>query len=181
MAVHAHTILDCAQVPTKVFSLHNSTAYVYPKEKMCVLLELGAASSLVTLCNCDVLMHFDTERDMQVFLLERKRVLRSQNLLPPPDGIFFVWIEFIRLSQNSGRGETNGRYALQIERQTIVIRKNDKGRSKHSIEMKMVDCRFQLLTTCITCHCFLGEFQIYSADDLFQIEDLISREKKVDQ
>lgn len=160
-----------------MFSLQNSTAYVYPKEKMCVLLELGAASGLVTMCNCDLLMHFDTERDMQVFLLERRRILKGQHLLPPPDGIFMVWILFIRLSQNSGKVGKNGRYSLQIERQIVAIRRNDKSGSKQTIEMKIADCQFQMLPTSIRCQCFLGEFEIFSADDLSEIEDTLVRMK----
>ncbi len=171
----ADTVRNCAQVPTKVFSLQNSTAYVYPKEKMCVLLELGAASGLVTLSNCDVLMHFDNERDMEIFLLERCRVLKGQNLLPPPDGIFMVWILFTR--PNSSSGGKNGRYALQIDRQSIIIRRSDKRASKQTIEMKVADCQFEKLPAGIKCYSFLGEFIIHSADDLQKITESVLQVK----
>ena len=158
------------QVPTKVFSLKNSTAYAYPKENMCVLLELGPASGMVTLHNCDVLLHFMTERDMQIFLQQRRRALADNQLLPPPDGIFYVWIVFN--SQN--RTVKGGRYALQIDRQAMLFRKKEKDVNGVAVEMKLIDCRFQMHGNSIRVSCFWGDIEIFSADELQGMKDLIS-------
>ena len=155
------------QVPTKVFSLENSTLYSYPKENMCLLLELGAASGMVTLHNCDILLHFMTERDMQIFLEQRRRTLAENQLLPPPDGIFNVWIVF----NSPNRAMKGGRYALQIDRQAIVFRKKDKDRNGVAVEMKLIDCRFQMQGNSICVSCFLGDMEIFSADELDRLKN----------
>jgi hypothetical protein len=165
------------QVPTKVFSLQNSTAYVYPKANMCVLLELGASSSIVTLSNCEVMMHFDTESDMGIFLKLRRRVLGAQGFLPPPDGIFLTWIVFDgRPNSTRGSGEKTGRYAVHLEHQKIMLRKKNKNSYENMIELKLADCRFAILSRSIMLSCFLGELEIYSADDFDTIKDWILKE-----
>jgi hypothetical protein len=145
---------------------------------MCVLLELGASSSFVTLCDCEVMLHFDTESDMEIFLKLRRRVLGSQGYLPPPDGIFFTWIVFdSRL--NRGSGEKTGRYAVHLEHQKIMLRKKNKNSYGNMVDLKLSDCRFEIMSRTIIIRCFLGHMEIYSADDFDTIKDWISKESIV--
>ena len=157
----ANYLPDFAQVPTKVFSLQNSTAFVYPKRSTCLLLELGAASSVVTLSSCDVLLHFEAEKDMQIFLQQRRCALNDHNLLPPPDGIMFA-----NPNTNAGKGKKSGRYTMQLEREAMTFGKRERGVTASVVEIKFVDCRFDMLPKSIKMYCFWGEVEMYSADEL---------------
>jgi hypothetical protein len=137
-------------------------------------LELGAANSLVTLSKCDVLVHFDTDSDMQIFLQQRRLGLNYQELLlPPPDGIFMTYIMFVSQGTNTGKGEKSGRYSIQILKEAITFH-NRENRSPE-VEIKLLDCRFEMLPHAIKLFCFLGEIEIYSADELDIIKCAIFR------
>ena len=66
-----------------------------------------------------------------------------------------------------------GRYALQIDRQAIVFRKKDKDRNGVAVEMKLIDCRFQMQGNSICVSCFLGDIEIFSADELDRLKNAV--------
>ncbi len=122
-------------------------------------------------------MHFDTESDMGIFLKLRRRVLGAHGFLPPPDGIFLTWIVFDgRANSTLGSGEKTGRYAVHLEHQKIMLRKKNKNSYGNMIELKLADCRFQILSRSIMLSCFLGELEMYSADDYETIKNWIMSE-----
>ena len=147
-----------------MFSLQNSTAYIYPKNKTCLLLELGVAGALVTVSCCDVLLHFDTDRDMQLFLQQRRRALNDRHLMPPPDSIFMIWIVFVVPSASAGKGKKSGRYSMRIEGDVLEFRA--KSGSDSVVEIKLADCRIDVQPASIKMFCFWGEIEIHSADEL---------------
>jgi hypothetical protein len=123
------------------------------------------------------MMHFDTESDMGIFLKLRRRVLGAHGFLPPPDGIFLTWIVFdARANSTRGSGEKTGRYALHLEHQKMILRKKNKNSYGNMMELKLADCRFQILSRSIMLSCFLGELEIYSADDFDIIKNWILKE-----
>jgi hypothetical protein len=81
-----------------------------------------------------VLLHFDTDRDMQIFLQQRRRALNDRDLMPPPDGIFMIWIVFVVPSASAGKGKKSGRYSMQIEGDVVVFRA--KSGSDSVVEIK---------------------------------------------
>ena len=82
---------------------------------------------------------------------------------------------FIRYNQHAGKAGKNGRYAMQIEKQSLSIRRKD---SKQTIEMKWDDCHFVMMPERIQCSCFMGDFDIYSACELKEIFDQILHSSK---
>lgn len=163
----------CAQLPTKVFSLQNSSVYKYPKEKLCLLVELGAASSLVSLSLCDLLLYFDSERDMHMFLQQRRNALSNNATVTLPHGMFMTWIVFVN---HGGRNLGDGRYILQIDKSRVMILKQEKKKNGFRIvlDLKINDCQIEIQHEYLKLFNIMEELHIYSADELIDIQKCVS-------
>lgn len=84
-----------------------------------------------------------------------------------------TWIVFVSQGTNPGKGEKSGRYSIQVLKEAITFQ-NRENRSPE-VEIKLLDCRFEMLPYAIKVFCFWGEIEIYSADDLDAIKCAIFR------